>query len=185
MGISNPYSGSLSSGENYIGTVGGTLLQVFSSTLTRPNDTTAYVSKDSISNSTSSPILNTISSIARITGGGGYITKIRANTNQSACTTRLKLHIYFDSSSISAIADNSPFTVLDTNFAKRVGSIDLPAFSTSGSGSDSAETISADLRVGFKCLSGSRNLYFAVETTDAFTPNALQTFKFEFMAECY
>lgn len=160
----------------------GGLVQSAAVTLTRPADMTAYAAKDAVSNSTSAPALNTVSNIAG-TNGSGYLVKVRAFTSQPACTARLRLHIYHTNTALAAVADNAQQVVLLANFAKKVGIVDLPAFQPGGTGSDAAHALVADLRLPFKCASGSRNLFFMVETLDAFTPASGQTFHFEFTAD--
>lgn len=164
----------LPAGSNFLGSFGGNLGAEIAATFTRPSDTTAYAAKDAVSNSTSSPTILTFTSMARISGGSGYITKARLYTNQSTNVSLFRLHLY--NSSITAINDNAAFTILDTNAATHVGAIDFPVLQTEGSGSDVAYGVNSSIYIPF-VTSGSANLFGLLEVLTAFTPASAQTFK--------
>lgn len=164
----------INAGEEHVGEVGGRL--IFSSvTLTRPADTTAYTAKDAVSDSTSAPTVLQFANAVRLSGGSGYIVGARMNTSQSTCTARFRLHLF--RTTPSAINDNAAYTLLDANFAIRLGWIDFDAMQTEGSGSTAANAQNFTAVVPITC--GATTLFGLVETLDAFTPASAQTFKIE------
>jgi hypothetical protein len=169
----------LQAGETHIGEVGGNH-SVVSTTFARPADTTAYAALDTMSNSTSAPAVLTFTNVARISGGTGYVVKVRAYTDLSTFTARIRLNLF--NAAPTAINDNSPFALLYANRAAAIGYIDLPSFATEGTGSDSARSVSADVRLEY-ATSGSRNLYAIPEVLDAATPASGQNLYFELDCE--
>lgn len=172
---------SIAAGENHLGEVGGNMSAV-AVTLTRPADTNAYIAKDTISDSTSSPNYLTFSNVARVNQGTGYIIFARLLTDQSANIARYRLHLFHTAP--TAINDNSPYTLLWANRASRIGYIDFEACQTEGSGSDMANSQNTWVRLAFQCASGSRAIYGILELLDAFTPASAQNFYIELRAEC-
>jgi len=173
----------LPAGTNFLGTVGGNIADVAMSELTRPANATAYAANDAVSNSTTAPVAFTFTDLARLNGGAGYITKARLMTNQSGNTARFRLHLF--TISPTAINDNEPYTLLYANFASRIGTVEFPACSTSGSGSTAAKAESPDIRILYKCESDSRTVYGLLEVLDAFTPASEQKFQIKLSADNY
>jgi len=175
-------------GENHVGEVGGNLRSA-SHEYTRPANTTAYAAKDVIADSTASPVVMTFSNIARVAGGGGYITKARLLTDQKTNTARFRLHLYHTAP--TAINDNDPMLLLYANKADRIGFIDFPACSTEDATNSTAANAFATPNVSGCNLpleftsSGGRNLYGILETLDAFTPASGQKVYVELSADCY
>lgn len=145
----------------------------------RPADTTAYSANDAIAaatNDTSSLVLRSLG-VARSAGGSGYITKLRIWMNQTNVTARLRMHLYNTSAPPGVVAgDNYPMTITFTNLASRVAYMDEPAM-FNGAGAAAGQTqsnasIAQNItdRIPFKCLAGDTNLYYRIETLDAFTP---------------
>ena len=163
------------------------ILVVSNVTLTRPGDTNAYIAKDTVSNSTSAPVVLTFTNSVSAQGVSGYIVKARLITNQSTNTARFRLHLY--TTAPTAINDNSPFTLLAANAGLRIGVIDFPACQTEGSGSDAANamyTVGALNNASTQSpqgplpfISAAKSIYGILETLDAFTPAASQTFFIE------
>ena len=139
---------------------------------TRPADTTAYAALDTISPATTANL--TFSNAARVNGGSGYITKVRLMTNQSPNVARFRLHLFHTAP--TAIADNAPYTLLFANAANRIGSLDLPACRTEGSGSNASASSNIVDRLPFVCAVDSRNIIGILQTLDAFTPASGQQF---------
>jgi hypothetical protein len=164
---------------------------VSSLTLTRPADSNAYIAKDVVSNSTSSPSVLTFTNIVSTGGQSGYLVKGRLLTNQSTNVARFRLHLY--TVAPTAIADNAPFTLLATNAANRIGYIDFPACQTEGSGSDAANSMYTigtlnNLTIqspqgAIPFVSATRSLFGILETLDAFIPASEQTFFIELTAD--
>ena len=176
--MKNTGSTSISASENFLGKIGGSTL-ASSATFSRPADTTAYLARDTISNSTSAPTILTFTNIARVSGGSGYLTKFRLMTNQSTNTSRFRLHLFHTAP--TAINDNSPYTLLFANAGNRIGQIDFPAMSTEGTGSTASASLNMIDRLAF-VLPGT-SVFGILETLDAFTPASAQNFYLELTAE--
>lgn len=151
----------LAAGENYIGRVGLTSINV-EVEFTRPSDTTAYTAKDVCGNTGTAAVL-TFADICRTTGGSGNIVKGRIFTDSATALlgTQFRLHLYKQAP--TAIADNSPFTLLYANRSKRIGYLDFPALATEGTGSDSSSSLWVDLPLNFTCYAGGNDLYGVLE----------------------
>lgn len=154
-------------------------LKAASASITRPADVLAYTAKDVVSASPAAVL--SFGNLARVNGGSGYITKIRLMTNQSTNTARYRLHLF--TSTITPIADNSPYTLLYSNASLRIAAIDLPALITEGTDSTAAYAMDATIRVPFKCASESMTIYGVLETLDGFTPASEQQFFIELTAD--
>ena len=176
--MKNTGSTSISASENFLGKIGGSTL-ASSATFSRPADTTAYLARDTVSNSTSAPTILTFANIARVSGGSGYLTKFRLMTDQSTNTARFRLHLFHTAP--TAINDNSPYTLLFANAANRIGQIDFPAMSTEGTGSNASASLNMIDRLAF-VLPGT-SIFGILETLDAFTPASAQNFYLEITAE--
>lgn len=121
--------------------------------------------------------------ILRTAGGSGMVLKVRLFTNLSTFTDQFRVHFY--NAPVAVILDNSPYTILDTNKDKRLGYIDCPAFSTEGSGSDSAYSLVAPnsqsaYNNGLYVFNGETpsdtDLWVRIEDMSAGTPASAQTF---------
>ena len=154
--------------------------QQTSASYTRPNNTTAYDDNDALANNT--PTALTFSSLARINGGSGYLTKAWCAVNQASMTGSLRLHLFSGSSAPTAIADNNPFTLLASRNTNYLGYIDFTVFSTGGAGSDQFISWGRFSTNGtwlpFICHGNNNNLYGLVEVLSGFTPEASKAFTF-------
>lgn len=145
---------------------------------TRPNDTTAYLANDVVSESTTVGTVWTFANLVAANGKSGYIVLAKALYTEKD-TPRLRLHLY---SAIPSCQrnDNSPSTsprAVDRSWW--LGTIDFDSLgdgSATGVGhaSDTVQSIRDDLRYYVKFGSDSRSLVGVVETLDAFTPAANQ-----------
>lgn len=148
----------------------------------RPADTTAYAALDAVSDSTSAPTVLQFAGMARKAGLGGAIVKAKLWTDQKTCTARFRLHLF--NASPAAINDNSPFTLLYTTKATRVGYIDFGGAATEDpTNSTAAAALSASLRLAYACAAADTKLYGILETLDAFTPASGQKVYVELLAE--
>jgi hypothetical protein len=163
----------LPAGEAHIGALGGAIA-IVSAELTRPANTSAYTIGDVVSDSTVASTLLTFTGAARVTGGSGYITKVRLETNQSTNVAQMRLWLYTINNP-TVVADNVPMTLLYTNKANRIGYIDIPSCATEMAGSDSAQAQDGTIRFAFRC-GADANLYGLLETKTAFTPTSNQKF---------
>jgi hypothetical protein len=138
----------------------------------RPANTTAYVSNDVVSNSTTAPTLLEFD-VARVPGGSGDILQFKIETNDVTDTSRYVLHLF--NAPVTAINCNSPMLIRWADRAARVGSIYFDALRTSGSGSGAAWQES-DRVLSFICAENDTKLYGILETLTARTPASGQSF---------
>lgn len=177
LSVVSPFGGLvIGAGEAHVGAVGGQKLAV-QVTKTRPADTTAYAANDVVGDAT----VWTFATLARISAGSGYVVKARLITDNNAVTARFRLHLF--ASSVVAIADNSPYTALWAQRADRLGYIDFAAMNTEGTGSTSASSLNATVRLPYVCGANLRTIYGILETLDAFTPTSAQNFFIELTSE--
>lgn len=150
--------------------------------LTRPANTSAYAAADLIGDKTSAPVLAAItaSGMAQVSGNGGRIRGITAYTDQTTCVAHLRVHL-FNNSAITLMNDNDPFTLLNANRPYQVAMITLPPLVTEGTGSNLA--YAQDLTLDIPYLCNTTNLYFMLETLDAFTPASGQNFYLKLLVE--
>lgn len=172
-------------GTNSIGAVASNSV-LSSATVTRPTNTDAYAAKDVISTAVGAVI--EFAGMARSNGGTGTIVKARLMTSQSTNTAQYRLHLFHTQP--TAIADNAQYAMLVANQANRVGTIDFPACSTEGTGSDAAATMrpSSDgsfppPNLWYKCAANDTKLYGILETIGVFTPASAQTYFIELGAD--
>ena len=177
--------GATPAGGNSIGAVSSNSV-VRSATITRPADTTAYAANDVIS--TLAGAVLEFSGMARAVGGTGTIVRARLMTDQSTMIARCRLHLFHTAP--TAIADNSPYTMLYANAANRIGSIDFPALNTEGTGSTGAGAMRpsydgayAPPNLWYQCAAADTKLYGILEIKDAATPASAQNFFIELGAD--
>lgn len=170
-------------GEAHIGEVGRNVVTV-STTVTLPSDAsgTAYAAKDVLADSDSAPTLPTLASIGRVNAGTGKIVKVRMMTDQKTFTGRVRLHFFHTAP--TAINNNSPYLMLWSNRANRIGQIDLPAAATEdATNSTAAAAVNIIDQLPFTLAGGSKTIYFIPEVLDAFTAANSQNFYFEVTVE--
>lgn len=148
---------------------GGYTVQSVAS-ITRPADTTAYAAKDAIADLTSGATILTFANCARTSGGSGYVTKARLQTDQAANVSAYRLHLY--DATLTAVVDNAAQTVLYANRASYLGYIDFPAAATDGS--DTAVSQSTQAPLPF--VAAGTSLFGMLETITGFTPANAQKF---------
>lgn len=135
--------------------------------ITRPSDIIGYTIGDSI-NSTVAGAFN-LANASIATGGGGFITKVKVETNITAMAgASLRLYFFKDTPS-TIIADNSPMTLAYADSSKRLFYIDV-ILDTLVSGSDTIFGQTNDLATEYICVGTS--LYLSVQTNTAFTPTS-------------
>ena len=178
---SNPLQTAPTASENHIGEVGGRTVRV-AATFARPADTTAYAALDTVSTSTSAPVVITFSGMARVNAGSGYITKARIMTDQKTNSARFRLHLFHTAPTLTN--DNAAFPLLWADRANRVGKIDFSPMTTEdATNSTCAESLNEAVRLSFTCESANTALYGILETLDAFTPASGQNFYISLTAE--
>ena len=177
----NPLPVAQTASENHIGEVGGRTVRV-AATFARPADTSAYAALDTVSTSTSAPVVITFSGMARINAGSGYITKARIMTDQKTNSARYRLHLFHTAPTLTN--DNAAFPLLWADRANRVGKIDFSPMTTEdATNSTCAESLNEAVRLSFTCEAANTALYGILETLDAFTPASGQNFYISLTAE--
>ena len=151
-----------------------------SAAFARPNDTTPYTAGDCVSNSAVATVPLELA-LGRISGGSGYLVKLRLVTNQVTCTASFRVWLYTTATPTVGV-DNAPFTLLWANRASRVGYVDLAPLASAGAGSDSA-AVFISTQLPFVCSGDTGSLFAVLETKSAFTPAAGQQFFLEALAE--
>lgn len=126
--------------------------------------------------------------VARVAAGGGYVVKGQIFTDQKTCVARCKVHLFH--TPVTAILDNSPYLRLWANRAARSAEITFPALATEDPTNSTAagtmvtpNTPSSNVPSAFVCDATDRDLYFMIETLDAFTPASGQNFYVKFAFE--
>jgi hypothetical protein len=164
----------IAAAENHIGEVGGNLTTV-STQFTRPNDGNAYAANDVVSDSTSVTTMQALAAAARVSGGSGYITGIRVNTDKKSITPRLRVHFY-NTTGATLSADNAAWQDRYADNSKYVGSWDMPAMRTGADSASSTNSYAEDLTVRIPYTCAATTLYYVTETLDIFTPAANEVF---------
>ncbi len=112
--------------------------------------------------------------IAKVLGGGGYITKAIALCSTTALTPRLALYLY-NTAPTSELDDNAGNAAVSTTDATSyVGRIDFPAMEDLGGVSEAVVTpaTTGNSLLSFNCTSADSNLYGILVTRDAITGEA-------------
>lgn len=145
----------------------GSLRGPISDSFARPNDTTAYAAGDAVQDSTSAPATRKFTSLLPNSGGTGYLS-IAAVIRNTSITPKLRLHL-FNADPGTKANDNAAFTVATGDEAKYLGYIDLDAMNTGLACSSNRKEV---------VLSGA-DLFYQVQTLDAFTPTAQTNYLFK------
>lgn len=140
---------------------GGTQLKPFSNTLTRTG-LTPYTAQDVIGG------VLTIANVAKATGTGVRINRIRIQTNDTGVAgKRFNVHVFNELPTVAA--DNSALVIDWSNRLKRAGAISIVMgtgnFGTEGTNDWSTITLSP---IG-------RDVFIVIESADGFTPSANST----------
>jgi hypothetical protein len=187
VGNAVPISGTVTA-TTAAGSIVGSATTVVGVELTRPADTTAYTAKDVVSDSTSAPTVLTFANFARVNAGSGIIVRARLMTDQKTNTAQFRLHLFHTAP--TATNDNSPYLLLYSNAANRIGMIDFPAMTSEDStNSTAAATMRPSSDGGFgppnlwyQAAAASRAIYGVLEAVTAFTPASGQKFYIELAA---
>ena len=146
-------------------------LTYVSTSFIRPNDTTAYAANDAVSNSTSAPVLLSLTGLHK-----GIIMTAKLATGKTGATIptgSFKLRLL--NAAVTPVNDNSPIPMLWANRTKGFADIDFTLLS-GGTGSDSASAKVQNLNI----INNWDTIYMLVESVGAYTPVALQEFYIEF-----
>lgn len=153
---------------------------VFQGTITRPSNATAFAVGDVVGTNPASILtLTPVQDNAVILGQSYWIKSIRLATNNTTVTNGT-FKLYFYNSAPTAIADNSPFTLLQADNSKRIGYFQLNTLAIEGAGGDSAEAYNTDVNLPIKLT--ENNLKAVLVAEGAYTPAAGQIFFIEVIA---
>ncbi len=132
-----------------------------------------YEAGDIVSNSVTSGQPLQIADIFDQVSAYGYITKLKLVSNKTNLTARFRIHILTTQDAINDRNDGDPFapTYGELSSLSYLGAIDMPAFTTQGT---AAMSLSGDIREAVKSIAedpedAGKDLYFLIETLDAFT----------------
>lgn len=136
--------------------------------LTRPANTTAYVSGQIIASSSTSILIIP----AGVGGRGGYINKVLLTTNKSAHTETIRLHLF--SNNTNSVADQTALNFSALSEVNYEGFVDFTSFFSTGSN----YAVALDSLVNpLQFSTGTNNeMYGFLEARAGFTPIASQTF---------
>lgn len=160
--------------------VGGTTFTV-SADLTRPSNTTAYAQYDIIAVQASGTNVVFLEFDTGKVDSSGYITKARLETNRTAESAQYRLLLFRVpetglTTRLTSLGDNDIFPLIFANRAHRIGYIDFTTWITGGSGSDSALSLSTDVRLKYGLASGASKLYGLLINLGAQTPASAQQY---------
>lgn len=124
----------------------------------------------------------------RVAAGSGYVVKGQIMTDQKTCVARCKVHLFH--APVTAYLDNAPYLLLFANADSRSSQVIFPALATEDpTNSTGALTIvtpntaNSNLPASYGCAASDADMYFMVETLDAFTPASGQGFFVKFAFE--
>lgn len=142
--------------------------------ITRPNDTTAYTAGDVIGTADSQVLTFNNVSTAFVQGSGAVCS---ASVISSAAPATLpSLELWLFKVAPTAVADNSAWAVTDAELLNLVGVIPL-ATTYVGLASGNHVQQSATSINGFQLPAGSDALYGVLVVRNAYTPVALEVYK--------
>lgn len=155
-------------------------------TITRPNDTTAYTAGDTLSDSTSAP-----TSMKFSTGDGkpsGKISSAVAISSANLATKPdLELWLFDTDVAAASFLDNAAAAFSDAEVNSLVAKIAFPVASwvpgnmTANAGGNAVCTVTPGVR--FNGIQGKDQLFGVVVVRNAYTPVALEAFKFRLQVE--
>jgi hypothetical protein len=142
---------------------------------TRPNDTTAYASGDTVANNTAAGSVTVLQFQAgKDQGRGGIITRCRVKKSGTGTTgAAFRLHL-FAAAPTPASGDNAAFS--SSGAADYLGYLDVEAMQafTDGAAGHGAPGVAQAIQ--FRPAAGSMVLYGLLEARGAYTPAAQETF---------
>lgn len=133
-------------------------------TITRPADTTAYASNDTLSDSTSAPTSGgyTLTNAARKSGGSGILTDMMIMTT-IAGTLQGEVHLF--NQAATNVNDNAAWNLSDADALNRVAVIPFTLIADANNSYYHAQ----NLNIGYTCT-GTRNLRALIKVKAAYTP---------------
>lgn len=144
---------------------------------TRPSDTTAYASGDSVADSTSAPTEFTASGFARVAAGSGRIERIIL-TMSTAAATKANLELWIFDALYTNINDNTAFSLSDADSNLLIAIVPL-----GGSPISAVNNViyQAEVDIPFVCGASSTALWCALVVRNAYTPASAEVFNIRFL----
>lgn len=132
--------------------------------ITRPADTTAYATDDTLSDSTTAPTSGgyTLTGAARKSGGSGVLTDMII-TSSNAGTLQGEIHLF--NQAATNVNDNSAWNLSDADAKNRIAIIPFTLVADANNSYYHAQ----NLNIGYTCV-GSANLRYLVKVKAAYTP---------------
>lgn len=176
-GTTGDYAPPLLDGNGSLRTVNGGYLTTVQVSKTRPSDTTAYASGDTISESTSVATVWTFASCARFTGGSGIIAKATIADGAYVAAT-LQAELWLFNATVTADQDNAVFTPTDAELLTLQAVIPINIAyvgdATAGVGGN-VQLTSGTVNMPFKC-NADASLYGVLVARNAYVPVSAETF---------
>jgi hypothetical protein len=150
--------------------------KTFTTTITRPANTTAYAANDGMADATALTGGSTILDACRGPGSHGFISDVEISSSNDPATT-LQGEIQIFDTAVTAVDDNSAFAVSDAEAQTRVARI---SFTLVDNGNNQAVTV-PNLALGYSCAA-TANLRFLIKVINAYTPASAEqlTIRFKF-----
>jgi hypothetical protein len=146
--------------------------------MTRPADTSAYTAGDGVTTATSSPAAMTVANCARIAGGSGRITGLRA-IKSGPTTTAATFRLWIWRTAPAIPNDNAAYSpTARANNADLIGTATVDFSSGAITLADGLMVNGALSRqtMAFDCADASRDLTIIWQATAAYTPGSEEIF---------
>lgn len=128
-----------------------------------PNLTTAVAGSGNYTTGGTVAAIGILKDVARINGGGGYVTRVRCMTNNAAWgSLSVVVKIHFFSEPPTGILDAAAYPLMFANADKRVYPLTMDALVTEGAGSDASAAAWLGA-MAFTCASDRKDLYYVTE----------------------
>lgn len=147
-----------------LGATTSTTLTLLNSDGTSPSAPSTYTSGGTVSQ-----LL--VFHVGRIANGTGYISKIEFNAKSTTVANgSFRIHFY-NSPTVLALVDQSPWAVLASYFSYKIGFADMPLLQIEGTGGDSAFTQATNLNIPY-VSDAQGNIYGVVVPEAAYVPTS-------------
>jgi hypothetical protein len=154
-------------------------LLAITDTWTRPANTSAYAAGDAVCTATTANgiVPRPIALLCRA-GSGVIIKRVSLDTFQA--TNSAGWRIWFYNATNATQGDNVAFNLAQTNAPQRIGFLDL---TNAVAGTDCAYLQNIADQLPCSLAAGETNLYYSVQTLNAFAPVTSQTNVFKFLID--
>jgi hypothetical protein len=145
-------------------------INLVSTTVTRPGDTTPYGASDAIANSTSAPTTGGFTLSNVVTAVGRHTELLDLLVVSSNPLGGLSGLVLIFSGAVTAVNDNAVFSITTANALTLLGAVPFTTVALGGT----ASVGGPGLRLGIP-TTNSANLRFLLKTTAAYTPTSSET----------